>query len=64
MKIEVSISAPNKTFIAITDDGNLLVGRNSEIELSSAITFGPATTRTFENIISYLERLKIHATDV
>ena len=64
MKIEVSISAPNKTFIAITDDGNLIVGRNSEIELSSAINFGPATQRNINNIISYLERFKIHATDL
>lgn len=64
MNLEVYISAPNKTFIAITDDGNLIVGGNSKTELSSAINFGPATQKNFDALISYFERLKIHATDL
>lgn len=66
MNLKVFISAPNKTFIAITDDGNLVTGRTEETESKFApnwISFGPATTENFNAISTYLTRLKINATD-
>lgn len=61
--MQVIISAPNKTAIGITDAGNLVVGRDAKIESESLVDFGPATKRNFANIIEYLKRLSVHATD-
>ena len=63
--MQVLISAPNQTFIGITDAGNLVAGRDTTHEPSpdQLIDFGPATKKKFENIIEYLKRLSIHATD-
>ncbi len=61
--MQVIISAPNQTAIGITDAGNLVVGRDSKIESEPLVDFGPATKRNFANIIEYLKRLSVHATD-
>jgi hypothetical protein len=61
--IQVAISAPNQTFIGISDAGNLIISGVKGTQPEARIDFGPATKSNFDNIISYFKRLKIHATD-
>lgn len=61
--MKVMVSAPNQTTIGINNAGNLIVGRGQEAQPESSVDFGPATKRNFANIIEYLQRLSVHATD-
>ena len=61
--MQVMISAPNQTIIGINNAGNLVVRRDSTIEQTPEVDFGPATKRNFANVIDYLKRLSVHATD-
>lgn len=62
--MQVWISAPNKTFIGIDNAGNLVAGRTTSTEQTPELDFGPATYKTFSQVIEYLKRLSIHATDI
>lgn len=61
--MQVMIGAPNQTIIGINNAGNLVARRDSPIKQTSEVDFGPATKQNFTNIIEYLKRLSIHATD-
>ena len=49
--------------IDITENGRISIGPNTPNQEKPRYDLGPATTANFNAIISYLERLKVHATD-
>ncbi len=61
--MQVMIGGPNSTLIGINNAGNIVVRRDSVVEQTPEVDFGPATKRNFAYIIEYFQRLSIHATD-
>lgn len=49
--------------ISITEDGFISIGPTPRSENQPRYNLGPATKANFNAIISYFERLSIHATD-
>lgn len=47
----------------ISDDGDLVVVHGIRRDQQVEINLGPATTKRFEDLEEFLQRLKIHAID-
>jgi hypothetical protein len=58
----VYISIHDNAFIGVIYD-ELVAFRTNDMGEEVTVSFGKATTANFNSIISYIERLKIHAVD-
>ncbi len=59
----IYIGVRNGVDIGITEDNHVVARFSNVSNETDVINFGPATKSTFDNLISYLERLRIHAID-